>query len=133
LSRICPATKRDGSPCSGTVPAGKYHCWAHDPANRDARNRIASRAGRGNAKSHKTKLSKDLHALLEDLTQRVVDGSLEPYPASVAGQLIGVRLRLLEFERRVREQDELEERLAALEEAATQAKPGRRGGSPWGA
>ncbi len=46
-------------------------------------------------------------------------GDLEPYPASVAGQLVGVRLRLLEFERKVKETDELEAKLdemaAALE------------------
>ena len=116
MNRQCPSTKRNGDACSGTVPTGAYYCWAHDPANRDARRRIASRAGKGNARGNKTKLSKDLHSTLEDLTQRVVDGALEPYPASVAGQLIGVRLRLLEYERKLKEVEEFERRLSALEE-----------------
>ena len=85
MSRGCPTLKRNREDCSGTVPMGAYFCWAHDPAHRNARHRIASLAGKGNAKSSKTKLSKDLHALLEDFTQRVVDGDLQPYPASVAG------------------------------------------------
>jgi hypothetical protein len=55
--------------------------------------------------------------LLEDLTEQVVSGDLEPYPASVAGQLVGVRLRLLEFERRLKETDELEARLDEMAEA----------------
>jgi hypothetical protein len=128
LPRKCPAIKRNGEACSGTVPEGRFHCWAHDPANRDARHRIASRAGKGNARSSKTKLSKNLHTFLGDLTQRVVDGDLEPYPASVAGQLVGVRLRLLEYERKVQEQDELIGRLDRLEAAQ---KKGDR--APWGA
>jgi len=48
-----------------------------------------------------------------------VSGELEPYPASVAGQLVGVRLRLLEYERKVRHDDELAERIEQLEAAAT--------------
>jgi hypothetical protein len=115
LNRQCPALKGNGDRCSGSVPEGKYHCWFHDPANSDKRRRAASKGGKGN----RSKVSKDLNLLLESLTEQVVSGALEPYPASVAGQLIGVRLRLLEFERKVRETDELEERLAALEASAT--------------
>jgi hypothetical protein len=111
LNRQCPTLKRDGNRCSGSVPEGKYFCWFHDPANSDKRRRAASKGGKGN----RSKVSKDLHLLLEDLTERVINGGLEPYPASVAGQLIGVRLRLLEFERKVKETEELEERLAELE------------------
>ncbi len=115
MNRQCPATKRNGDRCSGSVPEGKYHCWFHDPANSDKRRRAASRGGKGN----RSKISKDLHSLLDDLTEQVVGGELEPYPASVAGQLVGVRLRLLEFERKVKETDELEAKLdemaAALE------------------
>jgi hypothetical protein len=111
LDRQCPALKRDGNRCSGSVPEGKYHCWFHDPANSDKRRRAASKGGKGN----RSKISRDLNLLLESLTEQVVSGELEPYPASVAGQLVGVRLRLLEYERKVREQEELEERLARLE------------------
>jgi hypothetical protein len=63
------------------------------------------------------KVSKDLHKLLGSLTEQVVSGELEPYPASVAGSLVGVRLRLLEYERRVKETDTLELRLEELEAA----------------
>jgi hypothetical protein len=63
-----------------------------------------------------------LHKLLESLTEQVVSGELEPYPASVAGSLIGVRLRLLEYDRRVREEDELLARIEQLEQAQEQNK-----------
>jgi hypothetical protein len=121
LKRQCPATKRNGDSCSGSVPEGKYHCWFHDPANADKRRRAAAKGGRGN----RSKVSKDLHRLLESLTEQVVSGDLEPYPASVAGQLVGVRLRLLEYERRVKEQEEIIERIEALEQV-------QQGGRRWG-
>ncbi|MCA1739645.1 MAG: hypothetical protein LC740_12700 [Actinobacteria bacterium] len=112
MNRQCPTLKRNGDRCSGSVPEGKYHCWFHDPANSDKRRRAASRGGKGN----RSKLSRDLHVLLEDLTNQVVSGELEPYPASVAGSLIGVRLRLLECERRLKEIDELAAQVAELTE-----------------
>ncbi len=125
MNRQCPATKRNGDRCSGSVPEGKYHCWFHDPANSGKRRRAAARGGKGN----KSKVSKDLHLLLESLTEQVVAGDLEPYPASVAGQLIGVRLRLLEFERRVRETDTLEARIEELSEAFERQQGVRRHGA----
>lgn len=51
-------------------------------------------------------------------------GDLEPYPASVAGQLVGVRLRLLEYERKLKEQDEIEARLEEIEVALERQKEG---------
>lgn len=124
MNRQCPATTLKGGQCSGSVPEGKYWCWYHDPANSDKRRRAASRGGKGN----RSKVSKDLHKLLESLTEQVVSGELEPYPASVAGSLIGVRLRLLEYDRRVREEDELLARIEQLEQAQEQ-----KGGTRWGA
>ena len=126
MNRQCPATKRNGDRCSGSVPEGKYHCWFHDPANSDKRRRAAARGGRGN----KSKVSKDLHKLLESLTEQVVSGELEPYPASVAGSLVGVRLRLLEYERRVKETDTLEGRLEELSEAFSRQQ--QKGGGAYG-
>jgi hypothetical protein len=111
----CNGFKPDGTPCERIVRALQSYCYAHDPAHVKQRRRAASKGGKGN----RSKISKDLHLLLEDLTERVVSGTLEPYPASVAGQLVGVRLRLLEYEQRVKEQDELVARLEALEQAQT--------------
>jgi hypothetical protein len=74
-------------------------------------------------------VSRDLHQLLEDLTSQVISGALDPYPASVAGSLVGVRLRLLEYERKIRETDELLARLEVVEEAASTTNGG---GRRWG-
>jgi hypothetical protein len=48
--------------------------------------------------------------------------------AAVVNQILNTRLRAIELERKIREQDELEERLAALEQSQEQ-----KGGRRWGA
>lgn len=118
MNRQCPATTLKGRQCSGSVPDGKRHCWYHDSDNADKRRRAASRGGKGN----RSKVSRDLHNLLEDLTEQVMSGTLEPYPASVAGGLVGVRLRLLEYERKLREVEEIDTRLEELEVALEKQK-----------
>ena len=107
----CLGTKRDGSQCTQIVEPPHIHCWWHDPQNAYKRQRAASKGGRAKA----SKLTKELHDLLEDLTTRVVEGTLETSRGAVANQLISTQIRLLEFERRAREQEELVGRLEQLE------------------
>ncbi len=61
---------------------------------------------------------------LKDLTARVVEGELETSRGAVANQLIGTQVRLLEFERRLRELEEMEVRLEAIEDALKRRKTG---------
>ncbi len=107
----CTAIKRNGERC--TLSSNGQHglCWAHDPQNAEKRRRGASRGGKAKA----GKVAKDLHELLEDLTRRVIDGELETSKGAVANQLIGTRIRLLEYERRLKELEEIEERIEQLE------------------
>jgi hypothetical protein len=43
----CSATKRDGELCRISVEPGVEFCWAHDPANREQRQRIADNVSGG--------------------------------------------------------------------------------------
>jgi predicted DNA-binding protein YlxM (UPF0122 family) len=71
-----------------------------------------------------------LHTLLEYLTQRVIDGELETSRGAVANQLITTRIKLFEFERRLKETEELERRVEELSEAMErQEKAGSRYGA----
>jgi hypothetical protein len=109
---VCRATKANGDPCTLAANSPQGFCWAHDPANRDKRRRIASKAAR-------SKPNRELHSikmLLEDLTARVLSGELERGQAAVANQLINTRLRAIEQERKMRDLEEMAERLEALEE-----------------
>src|SRR5919199_3443218 len=122
----CLGTKRDGNQCTQTVEPPQAYCWWHDPENAHKRQRAASKGGRAKA----SKLTKELHHLLEDLTTRVVEGTLETSRGAVANQLISTRIRLLDFERRAREQEGLVGRLEPLE---TQLADQKEYGASWGA
>ncbi|MDP9425476.1 MAG: hypothetical protein M3P37_05420 [Actinomycetota bacterium] len=67
------------------------------------------------AKAKPNRELRDVKALCEDLTERVLSGDLLPGPAAVANQLINTRLRAIEQERKNRETEDLEARIAALE------------------
>jgi len=104
--------KRDGSQCTVSVNPLQTHCWWHAPENSAKRQKAAARGGKAKA----SRVGKELHALLEDLTKRVIDGELETSRGAVANQLIGTRIRLFEYERRLKELEELEARLEAVED-----------------
>ena len=122
----CAGFKRDGTPCAVSVEPPQTYCWWHSPAYSEERRRAASRGGKAKA----SPLTRELHSLLEDLTNRVVEGSLVPYRGAVAAQLVNARIRLVETERRIQEQEELLERLDALER---DRGLGGGGSSRWGA
>jgi hypothetical protein len=124
LVSTCTATKRDGSPC--TLPSYRSGglCWAHDPKNAERRRRGQSRGG-------KSKPSKELVSIkqrLSDLASDVLDGSVERGVAAVASQVLNVYLRAIELERKVKEQEEILDRIEVLEQSAE-----AKGGSRWGA
>jgi hypothetical protein len=107
----CRATKANGEPCTLAATGPQGLCWAHDPANREKRSRMASKA----AKSKPNRELSSIKTLLEDLTERVLSGELPTGQAAVANQLINTRLRTIEQERKMRELEEIAERLEALE------------------
>jgi hypothetical protein len=118
----CAGTKRNGSPCTVSVPVEQEYCWWHSPVNAEARRQAASRGGKAKANP----LTRTLHRQLEKLTEDVATGALAPYKAAVIVQVVNARIRLVEVERRVQEQDDLLERLEQLERS-------RGGARPWGA
>ena len=120
----CRATKANGEPCTLAANGPQGLCWAHDPANREKRSRMASRA----ARSKPNRELSSIKALLEDLTERVLSGDLDTGRAAVANQLVNTRLRAIEQERKMRELEELAERLEALEEQLES-----KGSRTWGA
>jgi hypothetical protein len=114
LTNQCTATKKSGEPCTLPAQGQQGLCWAHDPANAEKRRRGASRGGKAKARAELPQLK----TLLSDLTDKVLSGELETGRAAVANQLINTRLRAIEVERKIREAEEIEERIAALEALA---------------
>ena len=119
----CTAVKRNTERCTLPANGPQGLCWAHDPANAEKRRRGASRGGKAKANRELPSIK----ARLEDLTEQVLSGALETGRAAVANQLINTRLRAIELERKIKETDELEARIEALE------RDTKEGGSRWGA
>ncbi len=113
----CTASKRDGTPC--TLPATGPHglCWAHDPANADARRRGASRGGKG--KGNRGELTA-IKRRLAELAEGVIRGEVDRGDAAVFAQLHNVILRAIATELRIREVEDIRERLEALEDLQRQ-------------
>jgi hypothetical protein len=112
----CAGEKQDGTPCERIVSASQTFCFAHDPAQADRRSRNASKAAR-------SKPSRELAAVkerLRGLADEVLSGQVEREAAAVAARILSVYLRAVEQERKLREQEEVLERLEALEQKARQ-------------
>jgi hypothetical protein len=118
LAVRCAGTKRDNSPCTATVEPPHRFCWWHDPANAEKRRRAASKAG-------KSKPSRELAGIkqrLSDLAEDVLEGRQERAVAAVASQVLNVYLRAVSVELKIREQQEITERLEELETLLEQQK-----------
>ncbi len=108
----CAGIKRDGGRCTAVVATGETYCYHHAPHRAQERRRNASRGGRSKGGSSEIT---DLKAQLRKLAGDVLSGEVGRSEAAVVNQIINTRARLIELERRIREQEVLEERLEALE------------------
>jgi hypothetical protein len=108
----CDAIKRDGGRCTVVVGPGQSHCYQHDPKRADDRRRNASKGGRSKGNPKLAKLDRQL----EDLAADALEGKVERGVAAVVNQIVNTRVRLLEVERKIKETEELETRLEALED-----------------
>src|SRR5919107_302431 len=116
---LCTATKDDGTACERIVSASQKFCFAHDPATASQRSCNASKAAR-------SKPSRELKAVkerLRGLADGVLAGEVDEEAAAVASRILGVYLRAVEAERKVREEEEI------LERVEQRSQGGRRG---WG-
>lgn len=119
---VCSGIKRDGGRCTVVVGESQEYCYQHDPANSEKRRRAASKGG----KSKPNRELADIKRRLSEMADTVLSGAVATAPYAVANQILNTQLRAIELERKVREQDELEARLEALEQA-------REGETRWGA
>ena len=115
--RPCAATTQYGRPCQNPAQSSKVVCWSHDPENAAQRARNARAGGRA-AHSPTSLEIGELKGELRALIREVKDGKVAPGVAAVITQLANTIIRAIEQDRKVRELDEIEERLAELERGA---------------
>ena len=125
----CLGTKRDNSPCTVTVEPPQNYCWWHDPANAEQRRLAASKGGKRAGRGRPVLELARLQRRFEELADKVLSGEVERGVGAVAGQLLNGARSCVRDALTAREQEELVERMEALERALEQ----RTGSNRWGA
>ncbi len=117
----CRETKANREPCKAPATGQHGYCWAHAPENAEKRRWIASKAARSKGNREVATLKEEIKSLIMD----VKAGDLDRNDAAVMIQGYRALKDFIALERQVKETDELEARLEALER-------GREGRSRWG-
>jgi hypothetical protein len=114
----CSGRKKDGSPCSLPARGSSGFCWGHDPTHSAERQQVASKGGRGKAlaRDPRGEIARAT-ARIWEIVEAVEDGDIATGKASVAFQGLGVLRGYLDLERKIKESEELEQRLIEVEEA----------------
>jgi hypothetical protein len=125
---LCAGIKADGGRCGAQAMRNSQWCIGHDPDQAEARRRRASKGGRRGGRGRPTSELARLASRFEDLADKVLSGEVERGLGAVACQLLNGARACVRDGLAAREQEELVERLEALERALEQ-----RGGNRWGA
>jgi hypothetical protein len=124
----CTGITRTGERCKGVAIDSSGYCYAHDPDHADDRSRAARKGGKRGGRGRPTSELHRLGERFEELADKVLSGEVERGLGAVACQLLNGARACVRDGLAAREQEELVERLEALEHALEQ-----RGGNRWGA
>ena len=125
----CSGITQAGTACKGIPIDGSQWCHAHHPDRTDERRRYGSKGGKRGGRGRPVAELGSLRDENADIRRRLLEGELLPNVAVVAVQSINTDIRAVGATLKAREQEELTERLEALEEALEQRKAERRYGS----
>jgi hypothetical protein len=126
---LCSGIKADGGRCKAQAIRNSQYCLSHDPNQAEARRRRASKGGKRGGRSRPRAELSEAKVILRGLAGSVLNGSLHRSDAAVVAQVMNVYLRAISLELKIREQEELTQRLESLEEALEHQKETRRRGA----
>ena len=118
----CAGITRQGRRCTLSAQASSGMCWLHDPARADQRHRHASKAARSKGNKEVAGLKEEIKTVIADVRA----GDLDRNDAAVMIQGYRALKDFIALERQIKETDELEARIEALEHP-------QEGGRQWGA
>ena len=125
----CSGITQAGTACKGIPIEGSQWCYVHHPDHAEERRRHGSKGGKRGGRGRPVAELGALRDENADIRRRLLEGELLPNVAAVAVQSINTDIRAVGAAMKAREQEELEARLGALEEALE-----HEGGSrSWGA
>ncbi len=123
---VCSGIRADGGRCQAQAMRNSQWCINHDPEQAEVRRRRASRGGRRGGRGRPSVELARLQGRFEELADKVLSGEVERGVGAVAGQLLNGARACVRDALAAREQEELVERLEALE-GALEEKRERRG------
>lgn len=112
MTARCSYIKPSGGRCKGVPVRGSALCAAHHPDYRASRRAGARRGGMGRANRE----IGDLKGRILQTVDAVLDGTLDRGRAAVGIQGLNALRAALELERKIKETEELEARIAELEQ-----------------
>jgi len=114
---VCSAITKAGTRCRLDATHSSY-CYQHSPETVEERRRNARRGGKAGGNGRPSAIADVLEArsYTKGMISRLLKGDLSRDVAAVAFQRINTLMRVVEQERRIRESDELEARIEALEQ-----------------
>jgi len=125
----CSGITRAGTACKGIPIERSPWCYVHHPDHAEERRRRGSKGGKRGGRGRPIAELASLRDANADIRRRLLEGELPPNVAAVAVQSINTDIRAIGATLKAREQEELTERLQALEEALEQRKGERRYGA----
>jgi hypothetical protein len=127
----CAGITQAGTACKGIPIDDSGYCYVHHPDHAEERRRHGARGGKRGGRGRPTSELARLASRFEDLADKVLSGDVERGIGAVAGQLLNGARACVRDGLAAREQEELVERLEALEQALEQNN--KRGAGRWGA
>ncbi len=116
----CSGITRTGTACKGIPIDGSQWCYVHHPDHAEERRRHGSKGGKRGGRGRPQAELSDVKRRLSDLVDDVLEGRKDRGDAAVAGQLLNTYIRAVGVELKVREQQEIVERLEELESLLAQ-------------
>ena len=114
---ICSGIRADGGRCKAQAMRNSEWCINHHPDYEQERRRRASKGGKRGGRGRPSVELASLREENADIRRRLLEGELLPNVAAVAVQSINTDIRALGAAMKAREQEELLERLEALEQS----------------
>ena len=125
----CSGITQAGTACRGIPIDGSQWCYVHHPDRADERRRHGSKGGKRGGRGRPITELGILRDENADIRRRLLEGELATNVAAVAVQSINTDIRAVGATLKAREQEELVERLEALEEVLEQRHKERRYGA----
>ena len=121
----CAGITQAGMACKGIPIDGSQWCYVHHPDRTDERRRYGSKGGKRGGRGRPSAELARLQRRFEGLADAVLSGEIERGVGAVAGQLLNGARACVRDALAAREQEELVERLEALEDVLERQKEGR--------